>query len=1577
MSRIINESTAVVQIDSSGLQNGQYTTIYVSTTTIPGQLVTVFDARGFLSSPQSILLSTTGGASFSNGSYSTLLTQRFSYLTLVSQTTDIWAPVSESPFPYPNEAITYKSLDTETLTTSTLRVSEAVSSLAMAVRNIDSDSTLSVATLLTSTLYINSIARFISSSPLDYRLTINGEGHIHGSTITQGAGSFRGSISTSGDFFNTGNISSKLGTIYVGGDVTTASSIRGQRGNLIYVNALSTFTTAGFVGPVSITSSVTSGNFVFARAASSDNTNGVSMNVMSSITFSETQSIRNRPGYFEFTQLPITVPSSISTNFIAASNSLTTSTLVLQRFGPASTLSLFTMGSTQITNPSGSLSVSSIIGDTLQLGDLRGIKAENSNTLTVNYITLNTQNPGATPFSISYPGGTQTISSFWMISSLGTNGTFNAPRATISTNILVGRDVKTAVLNTVNDTIRNFTTQSVVAIDSAMFSSVNSASIQNVLINNSGGSIIGSRTDAGNTIFCSTIKTDEISTGQGVTLRFSGTNRFSLPVSYISSLTGDSITTSSLFVSKVFAGAPVDYSTINPSTPWLLTSTFQMNTSLFTKTTGLGTYFDELTFIATENQTAYYTLIDPLAQSSIYLSTPYVNTILGTGIPGLPSTTNQVASNSQIGQIVGQPASDSDNTLYIGSGNAGWRVHRLTSTGSVTTIAGNNQYFYGDGKVPFNAAFGPRLAVSITSPGELLITDISNVRIRYTTTDPLVTTVAGTGVSAYRGDGGLAFTAAFSTPTATATDLTGRIFIADTGNQVIRSIVGSTINTYAGTGAIGNTGDGGPANTATLNSPFGLTVDSANNLLFTDLSNCAIRRISPSGTIVRIAGTYTNGFGGDGALANTSILSFPRGITVDSANNIYFCDTGNSRVRRIDAVTNLIDTVAGNGTSGFGGDGGLAINANLSSPTGVAADSAGNIYIADTQNQCIRYLNRATSTITTVAGRPRIPGYGGDKSFATFAFLSSPSHLAFDGSSGYYYIADDGNSRIRYVNSATKIIFTAAGNGSPLTGGDGGPAVDAVFGTITSIATDSNKNIYISDGLGHAIRKIDAVTSTITTIAGTGVGGFSGDGGLATSARVSSPQTIVIDPTNTIFFTDMNNQRVRRIDAINSTISSIVGTGDAGYNGDLISSIAARLNFPKALTRDSLGGLYIGDTQNFRIRRADPAGFITTYAGTGTQGTPTNDVPFISATLGVTNALAVDSQNQLYMADSTTNAIWTFSTNGTLYSMSALSTPAYLGDASPLSNAYFNQPTGLIVDSAENLVICDAGNYRVRRTYTFGNPLNARYINMAFKYTNYFTSTGTAYISLNGNLLSTFNGSSESNLSYTLTDANILDYPLQTSNPVYGNQLPFIEIRQISTFGYAKLEGAMWVNAIPGQGLLNNSVDSNSGIIMNSGTLVFPYQNNGITLDNKYNDLSLRTANYTGSLISASDPALKEDIQDASLNICYTTLASLPLRRYAYSHDYVSTFHTRDVHRLGFLTSEVSSLLPNSISPVVFDTWGNSTFNTLDVTQIKMTHFGVTKSLIDHISFLECEVSTLSGLRNSMRALVAQRNNVL
>jgi hypothetical protein len=230
---------------------------------------------------------------------------------------------------------------------------------------------------------------------------------------------------------------------------------------------------------------------------------------------------------------------------------------------------------------------------------------------------------------------------------------------------------------------------------------------------------------------------------------------------------------------------------------------------------------------------------------------------------------------------------------------------------------------------------------------------------------------------------------------------------------------------------------------------------------------------------------------------------------------------------------------------------------------------------------------------------------------------------------------------------------------------------------------------------------------------------------------------------------------------------------------------------------------------------------------------------------------------------------------------------------------------------------------------------------------------------------------------FSITDTNILNYPLQGSNPVYGNQQPYIQITQGGANGYTKLQGTTFVNQVPGQGLLRNAVDSEAGIIMNSGTLVFPNQNNGITIQNSYNDASLRTVNYTGSLVNASDPALKENIVGANLPTCYITLASLPIRRYNYVAPYMSTFHLADNNRLGFITSEVRPFFPNSLRATPMEhAWAPSTINMLDIAQIKYTHYGVTQQLMASVSTLEAEISSLSRVQEKLRAKVAQRNSI-
>jgi hypothetical protein len=377
-------------------------------------------------------------------------------------------------------------------------------------------------------------------------------------------------------------------------------------------------------------------------------------------------------------------------------------------------------------------------------------------------------------------------------------------------------------------------------------------------------------------------------------------------------------------------------------------------------------------------------------------------------------------------------------------------------------------------------------------------------------------------------------------------------------------------------------------------------------------------------------------------------------------------------------------------------------------------------------------------------------------------------------------------------------------------------------------------------------------------------------------------------------------------------------------------------------------------------------GVIETVAGTGMAGTPLAGVPANESPISAVPAVTVAPDAAVHIVDTSTNAIWRINPNDGVFELqSAASTiGSYLGDAAPLSNAYLNAPTGLFCDATGNFLVADNGNKRLRRTYTFGNSNFPRYANLVFDFTNYFTTQGYGYINLNGHRLATFDAAAGSNLSFSFRNMNIWDYPLLSSNPVLGDQTPWIEVTTQSNTGYVKLDGLAWMEMYIGQEGATNTVDSNAGFVMNQGRLVFPFRNNGITLDNQFNDASVRTLAYTGSLNSASDPAFKEDIRAADLRMCYDTLATLPLRSYRYNAAYTSTFHMAAAAepRLGFLTTEVAPHFPHSISLVECE--ASHPFQTLDVTQIKAAHLGATQQLIAKVSTLEGYLSVLERGRS-------------
>ncbi len=355
-----------------------------------------------------------------------------------------------------------------------------------------------------------------------------------------------------------------------------------------------------------------------------------------------------------------------------------------------------------------------------------------------------------------------------------------------------------------------------------------------------------------------------------------------------------------------------------------------------------------------------------------------------------------------------------------------------------------------------------------------------------------ITTVAGTGVEGYAGDNGAATSATLKAPRGLALDSAGDLIIADPGCHCIRKVYATgTIVTFAGNGMAGRSGDNGAATVATLNSPVGVGVDGADNVYVVDMDNHTVRTVTPGGRISAFAGIGSPGFRGDGLSGLSVQFNYPQGLVVDVAGNVHIADTDNQRIRR-SASSGYTSTKAGNGTAGYGGDGGAPTSAMLNSPKGVVLDSSGNLYIADAGNHVIRKIS--AGVISTIAGTGKA-GFGGDSGAATAAQLNNPSAIAIDRKNNIY-IADTGNHRVRKVDAVTGVITTIAGTGTAGFNGDGGAATDAQLNGPLGVLADSAGSIYISDTGNHRVRKVTFASCTATL--DTAGAAFSAEGGSGT-----------------------------------------------------------------------------------------------------------------------------------------------------------------------------------------------------------------------------------------------------------------------------------------------------------------------------------------------------------------------------------------------------------------------------------------------------------------------------------------------
>ena len=483
------------------------------------------------------------------------------------------------------------------------------------------------------------------------------------------------------------------------------------------------------------------------------------------------------------------------------------------------------------------------------------------------------------------------------------------------------------------------------------------------------------------------------------------------------------------------------------------------------------------------------------------------------------------------------------------------------------------------------------------------------------------------------------------------------------------------ISTFAGTSF---DGDGGPATSAQLSGPTNVGVDSMGNIYIAD--GHRIRKVDTSGTITTIAGDGTAGFSGDGGPATSAQLSGPSDVALDSAGNVYIADAGNRRVRKVD-TSGTITTIAGDGTEGFSGDGGPATAAQLGGPTGVAVDNVGNVYIGVFLSHRIRKVD-TSGTITTFAGNGTA-GFSGDGGPATAAQLNvfGGGGVAVD-SAGNVYIADDLNHRIRKVDTSGT-ISTFAGNGTAGFSGDGGPATAARLTLPTDVAVDNAGNVYIVDRGNFRVRKVDTL-GTITTIAGDGTFGvFGGDGGPATSAQLFLPGGVAADNAGNVYIADTHNERIRKVDT-SGTITTIAGDGDFGFTGDGGPATSAQVS-PSDVALDSAGNVYIAGGGG-RIRKVDTLGTITTIAGDGTFST--SDV-------------ALDNAGNVYIV-AIDNLIRKVDTLGTISTFAGNGTAGFSGDGGPATAARLDFPSGIAVDTAGNVYIADRFNHRIRKVDTSG-----------------------------------------------------------------------------------------------------------------------------------------------------------------------------------------------------------------------------------------------------------------------------------
>jgi|GEM_PF-463583 len=590
------------------------------------------------------------------------------------------------------------------------------------------------------------------------------------------------------------------------------------------------------------------------------------------------------------------------------------------------------------------------------------------------------------------------------------------------------------------------------------------------------------------------------------------------------------------------------------------------------------------------------------------------------------------------------------------------------SGGRVNVIAGSGRRGYsGDGGPARSASFsGPHAAVEFK--GALYLCDNAAHAVRKVDAAGIITTVAGTGERGFSGDGGLAVAARLNSPTGLAVDSAGNLYIADEGNRRIRRVTpDGVIDTFAGTGAAGDTGDGGPARAATFRTLTALAADPLDNLYVSDGESHRVRRIGPDGVIRAFAGTGTRGYSGDNGPAAAAQLALPAGLAFDEGGNLLIADRGNNQVRRVAADGTITSAASGPG---------------LTEPFGVAAGEAGEIFVTDGAQ---RIVKRITASGSVVAAAGTVDGFrfAPDGTPAASGYLSRPRGLAFD-RAGQMLISDTELGRIRAVTMDGS-LRTLAGRPGGRSGN--GPALTADIGSPAGMAVDSQGNVIFVELGGRLMRLTPAGQIQV----------------IASGFRL--PQAVALDTQDRIYVGEAGGHRVIRVNADGSQ-TAVAGAGEPGFSGDNGPAAQARLQGVAGLAFDRAGNLFVSDSMNCRVRRITPGGVISTVAGTGACASTGDGGPASRAALNVPSGIAIQD-NVLYILERDGHRVRVVMRDGTIATLAGSGESGFSGDGGAAPDARLASPEGQIfVTPAGNVFFTDTNNNRVR--LVLGSPPGVR-----------------------------------------------------------------------------------------------------------------------------------------------------------------------------------------------------------------------------------------------------------------------------